>query len=131
MDNLELFIAKDFLIHVIEQLRQKHLNSSEPIPNYTEQEIDELFNTIKRVYAGYLNNPSEKIATALYNITKNHHLSNGNKRCAVIIAKFLLWVEGKNFDNNDNILELLTLQIANGELTKEQTIKYLNTLLKS
>jgi len=72
-------IDKEYLLQVIETLRllYSEFNAKEPIPNYTEKEIDELFNCIQRIYQGYLKTTQERIASALFNITKNHYLSNG------------------------------------------------------
>jgi len=130
---MENILDKSFLLRIIEELRLLYskFNSQEPIPVYTEKEIDELFNCIQRIYQGYLPTVEERIATALFNITKNHYLSNGNKRMAIIVACTLSLLETPTTTPlKVTILSDLVLKIADGTIAnKEATIKEFNKLL--
>jgi len=129
---MESVINKEYLLQVIETLRLLYskFDTKEPIPNYTEKEIDELFNCIERIYQGYLETTMERIASALFNITKNHYLSNGNKRIAVIITGFLLFEEIPNINLNFSLLEKIVLKIAEGTISsKEETLHELKLFL--
>jgi len=130
---MKSILDKSFLLRIIEELRLLYskFNSEEPIPVYTEKEIDELFNCIQRIYQGYLPSAEERIATALFNITKNHYLSNGNKRMAIIVACTLSLLETPTATPlKVTILSDLVLKIADGTIAnKEATIKEFNKLL--
>jgi len=127
----DYFISKEFLLLIIEGLRDEYsLDAQEPIPYYTDKEIDELYNCIQRVYqSGYVQTNIERVATTMFNITKNHYLSNGNKRIAVIITCILCVIElGTFFDVTE--LKNIVLQIADGTLaTKEATLLAVESLV--
>jgi len=116
-------IDEQFLLLTIEQLRLKYPEPAEIIPSYTEKEIDELFNCIERVYGGYLQTPQERIAAAIFNITKGHYLSNGNKRVAVIVTSILYGEEiQSSVALSSELLEKLVLGIADGSIDREKLL---------
>jgi len=109
---------------VIEMLRLRFSKTEEAIPIYTDKEIDELFNCIERVYAGYWQTTEERIASLLINITKGHYLSNGNKRVAVIVASVLYTLEVQNSKPlNFEAIEKLVFGIAEGSINKGELLE--------
>jgi len=129
----DYFISKEFLLLIIEGLRDEYTaNSQEPIPCYTDREIDELYNCIFRVYSnGYIQTNLERIVTIMFNITKNHYLSNGNKRIAVIITCMLFVIELGSFPYDVEELKNIVLQIADGTLaTKEDALLAVEELVR-
>jgi len=133
MDSYNLLFSKEFLIINIERLRSDDSNTVyEPIPYYTEKEIDELYNCIRRSYeTSHIHTAFERIATVMYNIVKTHYLSNGNKRIAAIVTRLLVSDIGQtNIDIDDNKLKYLILKIADNTIfTKEDAITEFEPLL--
>jgi len=118
-------IKKEQLLFGIEKLRDKHKNSSEPIPTYQDQEIRNLFDCINRGYLGYITEDYAIITTIFCNIIKNHYLTNGNKRIAVMVLAILCKQNYFiDFNNKKDLryLAALTLKIADNKITSEQII---------
>lgn len=125
-------ITIDLLLYTIEKIRKTFSESSEAIPIYTEKEIDELFNCIERVYLGYHSSVEERLSNIMYNITKGHYLSNGNKRVAVIITLILYWTEYSEIhvikkENtpvlNNGLIESIVMKIADGSIDKDELLE--------
>jgi len=120
-------INKDYLLKIIELLRAQYKGTNDPIPTYTEKEIDQLFNCINRAYLGYTINTHEILASIFYNIIKNHYLSNGNKRIAVTVTIIIL-IEYKKFLTLNQTIHLknIAIQTASGNLNKQDVITTFN-----
>lgn len=79
----------------------------------------------------YLHEDMAAMAAAyLYHIAQNHPFVDGNKRAAVMSALVFLKVNGIDDLPSPKDLELITLQVAAGELSKEKLTKWMGKFRK-
>lgn len=119
-------ISREVLILIIEYARELYKDSGERIPCYSPREFEELFHSIGRIYSGYYKSPQERICGMIFNVTKGHFLSNGNKRITAILTAYIMQSE----DLFDHFLRMNTvkmknviLKVACGELNKEKLLE--------
>lgn len=76
------------------------LNYDEPMPTPTARRIEKLKDCLERPHTSYGGKYlywtlPHRAAVLFYTIIKNHPLENGNKRTAVILTMFFLFLNGK------------------------------------
>ena len=132
MNIISLILDKEFLLLLIEKLREKYSTTEELIPQYSEREIEELLKCIERIYSsGYYDSFEERISGILFNITRGHYLNNGNKRVATMFTLIAFNIEidvdaglkAKYKKMDVNIIKDLALKIAEGSMDKEETLR--------
>lgn len=70
------------------------------MPECNEEQLNKLVGCMERIYSnGYYPTIKERIANALYNITKGHFLFNGNKRVTAITIEHIIDHE-KSFNSD-------------------------------
>ena len=57
-------------------------------------------------------------------LCKNHPFLNGNKRIAVVAAETFLLINGWELHAGDRGTEIITLGLAKGKLSKDDSIKF-------
>jgi len=62
----------------------------------------------------------EKAAAYLFHICQNHPFVDGNKRVALVSMLIFLDLNGESIDYDEDLLEDLTLSVANGKVKKEK-----------
>ena len=73
----------------------------------------------------YLHTTIEAMAAAyLFHLCKNHPFVDGNKRTAVATAEVFLLLNDRELTATNEELERLTLAVADGSITKKQTIAF-------
>jgi death-on-curing protein len=72
----------------------------------------------------------EKAAAYHFHLCANHPFMDGNKRVAVAAAEVFLLINGPELSACDNDVEVLTLGVAAGRLSKEQVIKFFAKFVK-
>lgn len=93
------------------------LDYNEPMPYPTPRRIAALKACLEKPFATYggrylywtLN---ERAAVLFYTIIKNHPLENGNKRSAVIITMFFLFLNGKTLTASSDQVYTLACAVA-------------------
>lgn len=79
----------------------------------------------------YLHEDLAAMAAAyLFHIAQNHPFVDGNKRAAVMSALVFLKANGIDDLPSPKDLELITLQVAAGELSKEKLTKWMGKFRK-
>lgn len=68
----------------------------------------------------------EKAAAYHYHLCSNHPFIDGNKRIAVAAAEVFLLMNGYELIASDHEILNLTLDVANGQLTKAQVVAFFN-----
>jgi len=66
-------------------------------------------------------------AAYLFHLCKNHPFLDGNKRVALAAADVFLELNELLLDATDQELELVTLGVADGSISKEQTVEFFKT----
>lgn len=69
--------------------------------------------------------PYDKAAAYLFHICQNHPFIDGNKRVATVSALMFLAMNDFAIDFNENELERLTLNVAEGKAKKEKIASFL------
>lgn len=67
---------------------------------------------------------SEKAAAYHFHLCANHPFMEGNKRVAVAAAEVFLLINGQELSASDNDVEVLTLGVAAGRLSKDHVIEF-------
>ena len=63
-------------------------------------------------------------AAYLFHVCRNHAFADGNKRTALATAETFVLLNGRQLSAGNEQLAELTLQVADGTLTKDQTIAF-------
>jgi len=73
----------------------------------------------------------EKVAYIMYSFNTNHCFLDGNKRASIVLASFLLELNGFEFivDSFIKRIENFTIYVANGKLDKEFLTEITKSLL--
>lgn len=76
----------------------------------------------KATFFGELLHPTihQQAAAYLYHIAKNHPFLDGNKRTAYGAMEAFLRLNGYNLDLSDDEVYDMVMQVAQGEMTKEE-----------
>jgi death on curing protein len=84
-------------------------------------------NAPQATYGGnYLNEfPFEMAAAYLFSLCKDHAFTDGNKRTGLASALVFLDWHGWGIEADDKAQENMVLNVASGNLTKEQVCKFL------
>ncbi|MDL1914132.1 MAG: Fic family protein [Bergeyella sp.] len=114
-------ISKEAFLFIVENTRSFYETlGAEFIMRYTESELDEVYNCMERVYtSGYYEEPHEKYANVMYNISKGHFLSNGNKRIALMITAAYILYETDILPEWNHLKDLV-LAVTQDKVSKEQ-----------
>jgi death-on-curing protein len=78
-------------------------------------------------YGGELLHPDlpAMAAAYLFHICRNHPFVDGNKRTALVAAEVFLLLNGWRLRATNRELERMTLNIAEGKLTKDEVVAFL------
>ena len=90
--------------------------------------LDSALSQPKATFFGELLHPTihEQAAAYLYHVAKNHPFVDGNKRTAYGAMEAFLRLNGHNLELSDDEAYAMVMQVAQGEITKEE----LSTLLQ-
>ena len=66
----------------------------------------------------------------LFHICKNHAFVDGNKRTAVAAAEIFLLLNEKRLTASDDQLEQMTIAVAEGSVSKDDTIAFFRKHIK-
>ncbi len=67
---------------------------------------------------------AEMAAAYHFHLCSNHPFIDGNKRIAVTSAEFFLLLNGWELKSTDDELEIITQELASGNVSKEQVTKF-------
>lgn len=66
----------------------------------------------------------EQAAAYHYHLCSNHPFVDGNKRVALASAEVFLLINGMALSASDDELEVLTMGVASGELSKAEVVEF-------
>ena len=70
-------------------------------------------------------------AAYLFHICRNHPFADGNKRTALASAEIFLLLNGHELDANGDALEALTVGVAEGSISKQETVAFFQQYARS
>ena len=84
---------KELVLELIKLARVTYSETDEPIPQYHQEQIENVLACCNRIYSGYYESKNEMLVNLLYNLCKGHYLHNGNKRITFIMGYLFLVLE--------------------------------------
>jgi prophage maintenance system killer protein len=133
---MRFIISKQALVYLLELFVAQSVKNHLPCQKeYSVEQIDKLFSIIKSSSTKVFGEVRyvtliEKISHIVYEINKQHILTDGNKRFSLLVALYLM-DEKCNSCLSKSDWEMLIMRIASDQIyTKEDVVEYLKEKLE-
>lgn len=123
MSDFPIFLTTDHVLAIHQRMIQEFGGE----PQVRDYGLLESAVTMPRARFGgeFLHKGMPAMAGAyLFHICKNHPFMDGNKRTAVASAEIFVRLNGMSLKASDEELERLTLDVAEGKVSKDATVTF-------
>ena len=115
----------------IEQVLEIHSNMIEIFGGLSGvKNISLLESAVLSPQLGYYEDDIEMICAIMYGICQNHPFNDGNKRTSAVVGEYLLSEINLKLDMNNDELEQVIWNLADGKLSKEQLTEIIRNNVK-